>query len=593
MANQAEFDFSSADAYAEKALPASSAFKILVALVVSAPATSGPDLIEVGDRSAPAWDEIYCYVDGVPGFGANTNPSPFGTFAEDADTILELRPTNVGGTLWDIAYYQDGAGPLWTDTSQDMGVTIADPMRLCVGARNASVHAAGYAIDIRSVIVKNAADVTIFSEDFSSGDFSLWDTVVGDASIVPVPTPPTNTRFFEGFPWRYIVTDLNTETITFLDRLATNRQVNVGRNQPRDMSGAVPSDNPEINILHTDGDPFLNEGNRLLYAFRREGAFGPGPTWVCRGAGPILFTDDAAQTDQPLTRFTAYDPWKLTYKRPLRLAGGDLPGAAGRVFLAADNWTYQQIAKRLLTDSILYDGTLFIDPDGGTIVDGDPIVEDLTLQQGQSVGQCWDTLCATGNLDIVLAPIYDPVGAPGICVTFNAKPRIGVVRNAAIFAWDLPSRSLVDISKAKDGSGRANKIQYYYGQGGPPVSVQTDAASLAKYGEYWEQQFWPGFKEAGPVTAFAARRLQLVRDGAKTYTFSPAPERSPIPLLEYDPGDWCPFYASKKLRAPLNPTLVSGVWQDIPRVEAFTLDIADDHTETVSQLLTSLEVQPI
>lgn len=592
MANRAKFDFSSGDAYAEKTLPASSAFKILVSLVVAAPVTSGPDLVEVGDRSAPGWDEIYPIDDGTPGFGANTNPSSFGAFVEDATTILEMRPTNVGGTLWDVAYYQDGAGPLWTDTSQDMGVNSSDPMRLMIGARNPAVSAAGYIVFVSSVIVKDAGDATIFTDDFASGDFSLWDAVVGDASIVPAPTPPPSTRFFEGFPWRYIVTDLNTETITFLDRLATNRVVHVGRNQARDMSGAVPSDNPEINILHTDGDPFLNEGNRLLYAFRREGAFGPGPTWVCRGAGPILDVNDAAQTDQPITRFTASDPWKLLYRRPLRLADGTLPGPLGRIFLAADSWTYQQIAKQILTDSILYDGTCFIDPDGGTVIDGTPIAADLTLQQGQSVGQAWDTLCATGNLDIVLQPIYDPVGSPGICVTFNASPRIGVVRNAAIFAWDLPSRSLVDISKDKDGSGRANKIQYYFGQGGPAVSVQTDAASVAKYGEYWEQQFWPGFVEAGPVTALAARRLQLVRDGVKTYTFSPAPERSPIPLLEYNPGDWCPFYASKKLREPLNPVLVSGVWQNIPRIEALTLDIADNQTETVSELLTSLEVQP-
>jgi hypothetical protein len=78
----------------------------------------------------------------------------------------------------------------------------------------------------------------------------------------------------------------------------------------------------------------------------------------------------------------------------------------------------------------------------------------------------------------------------------------------------------------------------------------------------------------------------------QTFTFAPAPERSPIPFDDYMVGDWAPFFASKKLRAPLGPTLAAGVWTNIPRIEAFTLDIADSQTETVSQLLTALDIQP-
>jgi hypothetical protein len=408
----------------------------------------------------------------------------------------------------------------------------------------------------------------------------------------PPPPPGPSRRFFSGYPWRFIVTDLNTETITFLDRLSTARQVSVGRNVARTAQGTVPSDNPEINILHTDGDPFLNEGNRLVYGFRREGWNGSVGPWVCRFAGPLLHLEDNAQTDAPASPWIAMDPWAKLYRVPVRLENGDLPGPDGRVFLAADLWTYPEIAFQLLLDSITYDGTCFIDTAGGTIVPGPVIGADFTLQQGLSVGAAWDQLCATGKVDIELDPVYDPVGSPGICCTFNAKPVIGVTQNAAIFAWDLPSRSLTDISRVIDGTGRANTIQYYFGQGGPPVSLQVDAASVAKDGEYWEQQFWPGFKEAGPVTAMAARRLALVKDGVRTFTFAPAPERSPIPFDDYMPGDWAPFFASKKLRAVLQPALVSGQWTNIPRIESFTVDIADNQTETVNPLLVSMDIQP-
>jgi hypothetical protein len=420
--------------------------------------------------------------------------------------------------------------------------------------------------------------------------FTLFGTVTLAGSPPPPPTP--SRRFFSGYPWRFIVTDLNTQTITFLDRLATARQVTVARNAARHAQGTVPSDNPEINIQHTDGDPFLAEGNRLIYGFRREGWNGTVAPWVCRFSGPLLHLEDNAQTDAPVSPWIAMDPWALLYKRPVRLEDGSLPGPDGRVFLAGDLWTYQEIAYQLLLDSITYDGTCFIDPTGGTIVAGTVIPEDFTLQQGLSVGAAWDQLCATGQTDIELDPVYDPVGSPGVCCTFNAKPVIGTVQNAAIFAWDLPSRSLADVSRVTDGTGRENTIQYYLGQGGPPVTQAVDAVSVAKYGEYWAQQFWPGFKQAGPVTAMAARRLALVKDGMQTFTFAPAPERAPIPFDDYMVGDWAPFFASKKLRAPLGPTLASGVWTNIPRIEAFTLDIADNQTETVSQLLTALDIQP-
>jgi hypothetical protein len=436
------------------------------------------------------------------------------------------------------------------------------------------------------------ADVLVFdpatAPDLSP--FTLTGSVTLEGAGPPPPGP--SRRFFSGYPWRFIVTDLNTETITFLDRLATARQVTVGRNQARHAQGTVPSDSPEVNIPHTDGDPFLNEGNRLVYGFRREGWNGTVGPWVCRFAGPLLHLEDNAQTDAPASPWIAMDPWAILYRRPVRLEDGDLPGVDGRVFLAADLWTYPEIALQLLLDSITYDGTCFIDPTGGTVTPGGVISADVTLQQGLSVGAAWDQLCATGRVDIELDPVYDPVGSPGICAVLIAKPTIGVTQNAAIFAWDLPSRSLTDISRVTDGTGRANTIQYYFGQGGPPVSLQIDAASKAKYGEYWEQQFWPGFRQAGPVTAMAARRLALVKDGVRTFTFAPAPERSPVPFDDYMPGDWAPFFASKKLRAKLGPTLVSGQWTNIPRIESFTVDIADNQTETVNPLLVSMDIQP-
>lgn len=394
-------------------------------------------------------------------------------------------------------------------------------------------------------------------------------------------------RFFQGYPWRFVITDRTSATLTFLDRLSRERTVTVGLNQPRDHAGSVPSDSSEINILHTDGDPFLAEGNRLVYGFRREGG-SSGPPWVCRFAGVLYHVEDAALTGSPVTHYAARDPWQLLYKRPVRTAAGALPPAAGLVFAGAQQAT--DIAFQILFNSVAVEGGCHIDFLSGTVGPSSTLTN-FTVQAGSSVGQAWDQLCATGLVDIVLDPLYDPTGHPGICVVFNAYAKAGAVRNDAIFAWDKPSRSLTGISRVTDGTQRENTVAYYAGQGGPLVALVTDPTSIAKYDPYWAQQFWPG-KSAGPVAAMAAQRLALFENGATTYTFQPAPERSPIPLLEYDPGDWAPFYASKRLRVPLSPVAASGQWTNLPRIRATTLQIADNQTETVSELLTAIEPMP-
>lgn len=410
--------------------------------------------------------------------------------------------------------------------------------------------------------------------------------VSGNPSVAP--SPPVARRFFRGFPWRYVVTDLDSATLTFLDRLARDRTVTVAVNQPRDMSGSVPSDSPEVNIPHTDGDPFLAEGNRLLYVFRREG--GTGAPWVIQGAGPIDHVEDAALTGSPVTHFSARDPWQLLYRCPVRDGSGDRPTSpAGLVFAGAQQ--VGDIAYQLLINSIAAGEARHIDPLGSSVPATDTVT-DFTLDPSKSVGQAWDDLCATGLLDIELAPVYDPLGRPGICVEFIVHSKLGTVQNDAIFAWDKPSRSLTGISRVTDGTQRENTIQYFAGQGGPAVALASDAASIDKYGPYWAQQFWPG-RAAGPVAAMADQRLMLFKDGAKSYTFQPAPERSPVPLRDYWPGDWAPFYASKRLRTQLAPTIVGGAFTDIPRVRAITLDIADNQTETVSELLVAMETPPI
>jgi len=554
---------------------------------VNGTGTGSPLTLNITDAGGPAGTHFYIIVFDftdntyvavtMAAIGQTSDQDLAISWSYDGAHAVSATFHSTAGWDYELLCHQGDGTSVGSDANTASGASLT--LSATISTPTAGLEALWFSV----FIVATGTDSATTQRLATYGSSSLGYTTFGSGP--PPPMPPIR-RFFRGYPWRFIVTDLNTQTLTLLDRLASARTVTKAMDQPMDASGHVPSDSPEINILHTDGDPFMAEGNRLVYGFRREGWDGSNPPWVCRFAGVLDHLEDIVGTNSPVTQWTARDPWQYMYSRPVRLADGQLSGPLGRVFLAADGWTPTTIAQQLLLDTIAFDGPCFVE--SGTVADSVSI-GDVTFQQGLSVGAAWDQLCATNKVHIVLDPVYDPVGHPGICSYFNAYPDIGQVRNAAIFAWDLPSRSLLSVDRIIDGTLRANSIQFYFGQGGPPVDLATDAASIAKYGNYWAQQFWPGFKQAGPVAAMAAQQLLLLRNGSVTYQFAPAPERSPIPFDDYDVGDYAPFYASKKLRAPLQPTLVDGAWADLPRIRAFTIQIADNQTETVSQLLTSFE----
>lgn len=365
--------------------------------------------------------------------------------------------------------------------------------------------------------------------------------------------------------WRFLVTDLDGAAITLLDHLCSDRVVFPKLNEPLEVTGTVPSDSPYVNRLHTDGFPLVAEGVRQLYCFRRE-SLTP-PYYTIRASTLIMQIDDAAQSDDARSRFTAWDPWQYMFRRPALIGAltttpfdqGDLIGPDGAIY---DNTvTAGEIAVDLIDTAILFgDGSapsaavnLFlrtITEDGNT----DPFTPDgYVVQQGTSLGQALQDLCATGYMDILLTPVYDPTNPGALCdldVLSQSSPFLGAgsFKYNAIFAWDMPGRSVVGIDDLFDGLGRANTIQFYNGQGGPPVTRQTDATSIATYGEYWAQQFFPAQTEPAAVEATAAQQLSLRKDVKQTLTMNPVPERAPEPFIDYYIGDRVPVYASDNLR---------------------------------------------
>jgi hypothetical protein len=400
--------------------------------------------------------------------------------------------------------------------------------------------------------------------------------------------------------WRIFVADLAGNGITDYSRLASDRVCDVVLDGPLTLEGTLPSDNAQVWLPYTtDGytDPYLNEGTRLMWGFRRESD--ESPYYVPRAATLVQLVEDTAEQDNARTRFEGWDPWQYLFSRPVCDVAGVLPDEDGLEFPA--NTPVADIITSLLDNTIANHGHTYIDAGlafGGTVyytgtLDTSMVVsvtETYTIQQGTTVGQAWKDLTNMGVCDIYLEPIYDPFNRPNYLVQLNVVPERGFIREEAIFAWNQPGRSIVGLSRTEEGAGRANKVQYLAGPGGTagPGALQTDAASVAKYGQYWAQQFFPGaIGTGGPVkvTALAQTMLALRKNGKTTVTFSPAPERSPRPWLDYGVGDRVPVWAAT---SKFRKLLGEGSTQ-YQRIYGWRLNISDDALETVDPMLTSPE----
>jgi len=384
-------------------------------------------------------------------------------------------------------------------------------------------------------------------------------------------------RFPFGLEWSSLVTSLDGASITGLTKLSASRTITFSLNKPAVATGVVPSDDPRVNIATVEPGldaPHLSFNDRLLYLFRNEGGT---PPWVCRFAGIIEQIEDAATADQPYSTFTAYDPWQYLFARPV-MNGTSLVGSGGLSYGATQG---SVIAKQLVDATIALHGSVHIDTDSGTFETTDQI--DINFQQGISVGAALQQLVQTGTLDVVMDPVYDPLGRPGICAVMNVYAQAGTVQDSAIFSWDV-GRSVVGISSLVDGDQMANTIQFYNGQGGPPVTPAHDATSEARYGWWEAQQFFPAQTQTVAVADMALFQLELRKQGRRTVNITPSSLISPVPLLDYGLGDRVPVYATNRLRQAIpwnsDPTVYS-------RVYGIPITLSDDGVEQVTNLVTS------
>lgn len=386
-------------------------------------------------------------------------------------------------------------------------------------------------------------------------------------------------RFNKGTAWRFVVTDLDSAALTCLERVGASATVNIALNQPATGKLTVPSDDPSVNIVHTDGFPFVSFNDRLVFGLRREGGSTP---WVCRTAGLLQQIEDAAPGDQPLSTLSWFDPWQYLFHRIVK-NGTSTVRSGGLSYTGTEAG---HIVEDLIENTIAVDGPCYAVM--GTV---ETTVEiDINFQQGSTVGAALRQIVALGACDIEFAPIFDPVGRPGVCAVVNVYAQKGETRDSAVFAWGA-GRQVSGISSLLDGDQMSNDVVYLGGQGGvdassdPEVTFPSiDTDSQNRYGVWSEESFFPGQIVPEAVQAFQELVLSLKKQGRRTVTITPASLLAPVPLVDYTIGDRVPVFATRRLRQQIPWATDESVYQ---RVYGIPIEITDDGVETVRQLLAS------
>lgn len=428
-------------------------------------------------------------------------------------------------------------------------------------------------------------------------------------------------RFYQAPPWHLLVTDRQSATITLLDRLASDRAVRYELGAPAQFQGVVPSDSPEINILHDDNFtpnfplfepdyPFLETSSRFLYGLRKD-VMSSDSSFQPRFAGIIFDISDEGDTERGLSRFLACDPWQLLMARPcmnLRVPFGggeafDLPIDHGTIFPAGTTLNY--IATELLRRTIEAHGTVHIDAgDGtrigegaqyddwsgtalyeGTIEECATLTAPMVFEKGTTVGEAWRQLMDTGGIDIILRPIYD-LDRPGYLCEFNCYVPENFDYGQTSFqqiSWDRSGRAVTAITRETDGRELANKIRVFGPMGAPRPTV-TSSPSITRFGQYWAELQVARYASNMTLDGMADRELKRRQLGRRTWRVTLAPEWEIAPFRDLDLGYDVGLYHSNRLR--------SEQWL-FHRVLGFSLALEDTSGEQVSDVLLSTDEEEV
>jgi hypothetical protein len=363
--------------------------------------------------------------------------------------------------------------------------------------------------------------------------------------------------------WRIMLCNRMGVAISLLDNVAINRQFKFGLNQPGSLTFDVPSDEPSVNILHTDGYPYLSCGDRTVRAWRKESG-----VWTLRYTGIVWQLADASDEDVCHTTVTCFDALKFLKKRLICTADGRIKGTIRLPKADLGTTVYTMISNSF--DNF---GPLYLDYSSGPWVTGTSITPpDYELAY---IDASIKELCDTGAMDIEMTPVYS---TGGVLSTFAVTARLGQDQPHVLFGYDTGNYGAQTWGRQMNAEDTANDIYNFATSASGPMSNATDAASKTRFGTMQSAEVLSDIHSKDTLDELTTWELRFRKEPQDLVSFTPRPELQPVLWNDYWIGDTVRVASSANVREA-----ISGV----QRVYGVTLDVNDDGYEVVSELVVS------
>jgi hypothetical protein len=405
---------------------------------------------------------------------------------------------------------------------------------------------------------------------------------------------------------RVVLCDLDGVPISVLTQLAHQLSSQIRLNRPAQLTFQVPSDDPMVNLAHTDTYidpstgatvqyPYLSEGNRVIKIYRRDNAAAAGapatgsdpysgtPPWTLFNVYIVWHLDDEGDEDTATTTVTCVDGWQVLMHRAVI----DNPATYGStVFMSG---RVDDVIKAMVDNT-------------NSLVGQTGIVTTGTFSAPTSVSAQYDEafigiaiaqFADMGICDIVLTPQNSITGDHWVLSVLGAA---GDYKPNAVFAWDMANRSVQKISRTGDMETVAND-GYMFGGSSTPTTVGmtivnifglsahwADSGSQTRYRFLQDQPVHNEILDAGLLTRLANEEGALRAAPRQLIKIVPNPDKAPIykgpgnHTGDFSLGDTVQVYATKRLRKAIN---------GVTRVYGLDWGRDDDGFELISSIICS------
>lgn len=375
--------------------------------------------------------------------------------------------------------------------------------------------------------------------------------------------------------WRIMLCNVDGVPLRNLAPVAYDRTGSWKLNRPATLTFKVPSNDPRVNTIHSDGFPLLEPQTRTVKAYQRTGA----ATYTLRFTGWVWDVQDDSDADgQMATTVTCIDPLQILTQRDVVNAAldgfpdyADAPGHHPSWFTATQATT---IVKTIIDRTNSHYGTCGITTTSGTfdttatrIIPNPP---DLMI---------WGTIVylmeAIDGFDLKLDYLDQ---TDGVLARINCLSSRGTNKPAAVFNWGAGKNNCSRIRRLQQGQQLANSGFAWGGEPGGASQIHTVEENSASITAYRRRR---AVRQHPEITAQTF--LDAILDDDIAWRKSPRESVEVFPVKDLAPDPWTDFDLGDTITVNVGADLRGG-FTGLQRVYGWEIEMGD--VEKVTKILT-------